>query len=122
MATEKWKIVSEHPDYLISNHGRIISNRGCNVDRLLNPQISNRGYYFIGLRNDKGKQCWYNVHKLVASHFLKSPENPNFKITFKDGDCLNVKATNLKYDSHYDIMKKHYDQVKKAKNKEKFTR
>lgn len=70
---EKWKRISEFPNYLISNYGRCYSL--CH-NKLLKPQLNeykaNTPYYGYRLSNSI-KTCWMKVHRLVATYFVANP-------------------------------------------------
>lgn len=67
---EKWKIIEEFPNVLISNKGNIKSLE------TLKDRTShiNSGYKLIALENEKGRYSRL-VHRLVAQAFIPNPEN-----------------------------------------------
>ena len=67
---EKWKIIKEFPDVLISNKGNIKS-----LETLKDRTVHiNSGYELIVLENEKGRYSRL-VHRLVAQTFIPNPEN-----------------------------------------------
>lgn len=91
---EIWKIITDFPNYEISNFGRVISNIGKHP-KLLNLNDNGKGYYFVDLWN--GKNHKYNlVHRLVAIHFINNPENKNY-VDHIDGNSKNNHYINLRW-------------------------
>lgn len=66
---ELWKVIEDHPNYMISTHGNVL-----NVARnkLLKPTTN--GYASVGLTTN-GERKFYNVHRLVALAFIPNPDN-----------------------------------------------
>lgn len=80
MKDEEWKTIKDHPNYMISNLGRVKSiEREIIYKRKTKPKkekiikqfISKDGYYIVGVPNAK------RVHRLVAEAFLE--DRTNFK-------------------------------------------
>lgn len=101
---EEWR-VTHHPDYEVSNLGRVRSwaPQGGNVrhgkpsrpkqPRLLKPGIASHGYPTVSFGRGYGSQC---VHRLVATAFLgPCPEGQECR--HKDDNRANAKADNLEY-------------------------
>lgn len=87
--------------YKVSEDGRVYSVRS---RRLLHPSMMNnpkgrysdlKPYYTIVLHKDGHTRTWM-LHKLVAAAFLEKSEIST-RLTFKDGNTLNVHASNLKW-------------------------
>lgn len=88
---EEWKdIVGYEKHYQISNKGRI---RSKHTNAILNPSKTG-GYYHIGLRYEKRKEC--TIHRLVAEAFLPNPNNLPF-VNHKDENKLNNNVENLEW-------------------------
>lgn len=117
---EVWKTLKELPIYQISNLGKIRSvdtykNHSnqygkCGTrfvkGKILKTQISNSGYEFIVLRlNNKKKN--YSIHRLVASYFLKNPNNYKY-VNHIDGNKLNNNAENLEWCTQSHNVKESY--------------
>lgn len=66
------KIISEFPDYLISDNGDVFSIKKNKY--LMTPKIDRDGYLTIGLRYN-GTRYWRRVHRLVAQYFIPNPDN-----------------------------------------------
>ena len=84
---EKW-VPSVHPDYRVSNYGRVMHWR----KRLVLKQHTNKGgYKCVSLAGQN-----YRVHRLVAMAFIPNPENkPN--INHIDGNKKNNNVDNLEW-------------------------
>lgn len=105
MLIKQWKDIEGYENYYeISNHGnfktkeRKVYDSNNNHIRT-NPsklmKINEWRYLNIGL-NKKGKQSRFNVHRLVALHFVPNPNNlPH--INHKDGDKHNNRSDNLEW-------------------------
>lgn len=67
MPNEIWKVIDDHPNYMISNQGRVLNiKRG----RYLKTRVPKCGYHFVIL-NGKYK----TVHVMVAQAFIPNPDN-----------------------------------------------
>lgn len=87
----EYKIIPNHPDYILSSYGVVLSLKsGCP----LKPDTSN-GYRRIQLGKDR-----YYISHLVAELFIPNPLNLE-KVIHKDGDRLNDAANNLKWGTAY---------------------
>lgn len=70
--------------------------------------IGSHGYLCVGLRKDQksANATWELVHELVARTFI-GPRPEGLQICHEDGDKLNNRITNLRYDSasenHIDV-------------------
>lgn len=64
----EFKIITGHPDYLVSKLGEIFSLKS---NRNLKPYKTSKGY--LQVRLDGGKT--FHVHRLVAEAFIPNPEN-----------------------------------------------
>jgi hypothetical protein len=88
---ETWSIISEYPNYEVSNIGNI---RNKNTKKILKQTINN-GYFRVCVRkNNKSITCL--VHRLVASAFLETNIKKNI-INHIDGNKLNNFASNLEW-------------------------
>jgi len=72
---EEWKPINGYPDYAISTLGNVKSFKRCKEGRSMKQDLSNKGYYRVGLRNKGDKQRHYAVHRLIAIHFIDNPNN-----------------------------------------------
>lgn len=66
------KIISEFPDYMISDNGDVFSIKKNKY--LMTPKVDKDGYLTIGLRYN-GRRYWRRVHRLVAEYFINNIEN-----------------------------------------------
>lgn len=88
---EEWRPIENFPDYSISSHGRIRSDR---FDMLLSLSENQFGVVQVGLMRD-GKQFHRSVPLLVAKAFLGPPEPPFDTPINLDGDRHNNALENL---------------------------
>lgn len=112
---EEWKSIKEFENYNISNLGRV---KNINSGKILSQSVRN-GYYRVGLFSSP-KQYSFDVHRLVALHFLNLPSNELIEsaqktklkvvpVNHKDGNKLNNNIDNLEW-TNYSINAKHsYD-------------
>lgn len=87
--TEKWLPIKNFEDrYRISSFGNVYSLRS---GRKIIPQLQKSGYL-----NVKIDGRTYNIHRMVAEHFI---QNPNIYpcINHKDGDKQNNHVDNLEW-------------------------
>lgn len=89
---EEWRIITDFPQYQISNFGRV--RRG---NRLLNPCFT-YSYFYVSL-SVQGKKRNRYVHRLVAQAFVTNPHNKKIVIHI-DGDVGNNRADNLRWVTH----------------------
>ena len=88
---EEWKeIIGYENSYWISNLGNVKSKR-----KQLKLTINKDGYYIVNL-SKKGKSKVFNVHRLVAIHFIKNPNNLE-QVNHKDENKLNNCVSNLEW-------------------------
>ncbi len=93
MAKELWKDVEGYNgDYLISNHGRIYSEKS---KIYLKTAVSKKGYVHSCLCFN-GKQRTFTVHKLVGIHFLYKPDWAD-QINHLDRNKMNNHYSNLEW-------------------------
>lgn len=94
---EEWKDIKGYEGkYQISNRGRVksLGNNKTRKEKILRPGKRNN-YLFINLyKNGKSKK--YNIHRLVAEHFLPNPDNLPV-INHKDENKLNNNVENLEW-------------------------
>ena len=69
---ENWRFIEENPDYMISDHGRVLSFKG-RSKLILCAKIMGTGYETVILPN-KGVCIEYKIHRLVAKAFIPNPE------------------------------------------------
>jgi len=105
-----WKVVSNYINYSVSNTGDIKNNK---TNRILKYYIRN-GYKSITLSNDNIKKT-YNIHTIVAEHFLIKPCDKNHVVNHKDENKLNNNINNLEYTTYAENTK-HSMTSKRSKN------
>jgi len=105
---EIWKVIETHPDYLVSNLGRVKSlKRNCEL--ILKPRTNKMGYFRVLLSN-YGVPKDFRIHQLVAIAFLN--HIPNGMV-----DVINHKDFNKKNNAVYNL--EIVTQRKNADHKEK---
>lgn len=67
---EEWKVIPEHPDYFISNWGRVWSDHN---NMILKNHLERNGY--LSIRLSDNKKCTKRIHRLVAEVFIPNPNN-----------------------------------------------
>jgi len=95
MPGESWREIEGHPQWLISDHGRVKSLRGQH-ERLIVPRIVN-GRMFV--EDKRGGSKGFAVHLQVLRTFR--PEATGDPI-FIDGNILNARLDNLRWDTRQD--------------------
>jgi hypothetical protein len=113
------KEIPDYPDYYVDIEGNVYSTKPYRnnakpetVPRLMKKQISENGYYYISLTNHKNK-IKRKVHQLVLETFVGScPEG--MEACHNNGDRLDNKLKNLRWDTHKNNMK---DAIKQGKTK-----
>lgn len=95
------KEIVGHPDYSVTDKGKIVSHKG-RYPVALKPDYSN-GYARITIDGER-----HYLADLVAEYFLPKPERPDYKVFFIDGDKTNCCVENLTWLSSSDI--KRYSQ------------
>jgi hypothetical protein len=101
---EKWKKISWHEDYEVSNTGKVRSWRPQGNSRL-RPKLARElsqwhlnGYFAVSLSvNQKMKN--FTVHSLVAEAFL-GPKPEGFIVCHIDDNRINNLVSNLKYGTY----------------------
>ena len=81
---EIWKKVLGHPNYSVSNTGKIRNDK---TGRILKPSMVN-GYFYVALNKKK-----YKIHRLVATAFVENPKKLPY-INHIDKNKTNNNANN----------------------------
>ena len=95
---ENWRFIEENPDYMISDHGRVLSFKG-KSKLILCTKIIGTGYETVSLLN-KGICTDYNVHRLIAKAFIPNPKHLP-QINHLDGNTMNNHVSNLEWCDAY---------------------
>ena len=106
------KSISGFSDYFVTKTGDIISCK-FGKEKVLSPSTTT-GYKKVSLSKD-GKSYNFQVHRLVATTFIKNPNKLTI-VNHKDGDKLNCALSNLEWVTRSDNAK-HYEREIKPKNK-----
>lgn len=101
---ETWKPIPNANNYMVSDHGRV-KNIKRNV--ILTGTIARNGYRYVGLTAN-GKVKIITVHSLVMRAFV-GDRPKNLQVCHSDGDRLNNKLPNLRYDT---AKSNHADKIK----------
>lgn len=88
---EEWKEISENPNYMVSNTGRV-RRKGSNRDKSL---CNKDGYLSTDLYQN-GSRIKRRVSRLVADAFIPNPEDKP-EVNHKDGNKKNNNVSNLEW-------------------------
>lgn len=90
---EKWFYADNHPEYMVSDKGRIYSSK---KGIILTPKKGDKHGHKSYCLNSNGHKKYEYVHRLVAKAFIPNDNNyPN--VLHKDDDPDNNWASNLKW-------------------------
>lgn len=92
---ECWAEIVGFPDYLVSDHGRVMRTK---TGLILKPSLVGNGYPGVVLYVNVIPYS-VRVHQLVARTFVANPRNLR-EINHIDGCKINNKATNLEWTTH----------------------
>lgn len=96
---ENWRFIGANSDYMVSDHGRILSFKG-KSKLIISSSITAKGYEYVAIRQ-KGIYVGYSVHRLVATAFIPNPKRLP-KLNHLDGNKLNNHVANLEWCDAYD--------------------
>ena len=111
---EIWKPVKNYEGlYEVSNKGRVkrleqdfvdsIGRKYHKKERILKNSTNSNGYFHVALRNNKGKQKFLRVHRLVAEAFIPNPDDKS-EVNHKDEIKTNNCVENLEWATHKENM------------------
>ena len=92
---EIWKSIPNLNGYLISNLGRVYSNKR---KKIISQHNNEKGYLRVTLYDNKQSKV-FRVHRLVAQTFLNNPNNYE-EINHIDGNKHNNCVNNLEWCNH----------------------
>lgn len=84
--------IQNYEDYLIYDDGLVFSEKR-NI--FLKPRINRNGYEMVILYKN-GKKKFFNIHRLVALHYLPKIEGKDI-VDHIDGNKLNNNVNNLRW-------------------------
>lgn len=87
------RIIPGFSEYLVTNDGQVFNNRG----RLLASWDCN-GYRRISLKQDNGKRCGIDVHRLVVLAWI-GPIPKGYWVNHENGDRADNRIENLRADT-----------------------
>ena len=96
---ENWRFIEANSDYMVSDHGRILSFKG-KSKLIISSSITAPGYEYVAIRQ-KGIYVGYSVHRLVATAFIPNPKRLP-QVNHLDGNKLNNHVANLEWCDAYD--------------------
>lgn len=123
---EEWRDVLGHPQYQVSNFGRIRSYSDWNKSYyLLTPNLNkhNGRYYITFYKSTKRKS--YSLARVVAHAFCEGFSDINNTVNHKDGNPQNNIADNLEWVSQSENNKHAYRELGRSKvrvNKSEFNK
>lgn len=103
---EKWHIIHEFPQYMVSDYGRIKKVDSVNPRKLT---VNAKGFPIIVLFGKGGGESktryLRQINKLVAEAFLELPAyNDETYVWHKDGNLENCEASNLKWETRSRVL------------------
>lgn len=114
---EEWKTIPDHPEYEVSNEGRVRSHKFGRV-KYLKPQANVlRGNYLHFTCITDGVRAQFKVHCIVAELFI-GPRPEGLDIRHLDGNSQNNEVGNLKYGTRLENERdkfRHGTRVREAK-------
>lgn len=105
---EEFRPVVGFEGYLVSNFGRIYSQRRKHTNGGFRVSQTNlKGYKHVGFTKN-GRAVTVTIHRMVAMAFLNNPDNlPS--INHKDGDKSNNFASNIEWCTHLENLTHAFD-------------
>lgn len=88
---EEWRVITEYPNYSVSNLGNVMNNQTNKIMRL----TVKGGYSHVGLTNETNKKT-LKVHRLVSLSFIENPENKP-EVNHKNKNKVDNNVNNLEW-------------------------
>lgn len=102
---EAWVIIEEFPDYAISNHGRVRSER---TGRLLRINVGRGDHTSVGLMGLEPTNVRRSITRLVADYFMEPPPHAAFDTPIHlNGDIKDCHLYNLMWRPRWFAVKFH---------------
>lgn len=102
---ERWAIVTDYPDYAVSDTGkvkRVIPNAKGRLSKVcLKATVTSKGYEQIGLWKN-GKQKSAMVHRIVCAAFNGPQPTPRHIVAHFDGNPLNNNYKNVRWATYFE--------------------
>ena len=96
---EVWKQIKDYPDYEVSDHGRVRSNKRGKT-RIMKQVKDTKGYFQVGLTN-LGKKHLKIVHRIILESFVGASSNGT-QGSHLDDNKENNRISNLVWETSTD--------------------
>lgn len=106
---EEFRKIKGWPGYLISNYGRLLSEKGNH--KFLKIQDNGNGYKIVGLCSNSKPKTLY-IHRLVCEAFNGASTEKHPEVNHKDGIKSNNSSLNLEWVSSSENKRHCYDVLK----------
>ena len=101
--------IIDYPNYLIYEDGRVQNKTTKRFKSHLNPSKTNPYFSVMLCKNNKRKG--FQIHRLIALHYIPNPENKEF-VNHIDGNKLNNNIENLEWCSNIENLNSYYSKNK----------
>lgn len=101
-----WKKIPNYSRYDASNLGEIRTHdwKGSGVTKIMSPSKDAGGYLRTMLKRDDGVIHTIKVHRIIASTFIKNPNNKS-SVNHKNGVKSDNRVENLEWCTHAENIK-----------------